>query len=90
MPRRDRTGPEGRGPLTGRGMGPCDSGIQRGFGRGFRRGRGMYFGRGLGRRFSDEYIPKMSKDEEKSYLEKEAELLEQDLKYIKEKMEKLE
>lgn len=24
MPRRDRTGPEGKGPKTGRGLGPCD------------------------------------------------------------------
>ena len=39
MPWRDGTGPEGRGPLTGRGMGPCG----RGFGRGF--GRGMGFRR---------------------------------------------
>jgi len=24
MPRYDRTGPEGKGPLTGRGLGKCD------------------------------------------------------------------
>jgi len=23
MPRRDKTGPEGKGPRTGRGLGPC-------------------------------------------------------------------
>jgi len=31
MPRFDRTGPMGYGPMTGRGFGPCG----RGFGRGF-------------------------------------------------------
>lgn len=35
MPRHDRTGPMGQGPLTGRGMGPCGrgQGFRRGFGR---------------------------------------------------------
>jgi hypothetical protein len=47
MPWRDGTGPEGRGPLTGRGFGPCGRGLGRGFGRGmgFRR-----FGYGIGYR----------------------------------------
>jgi len=43
MPNRDKTGPMGQGPSTGRGLGPCGGGIGRGFGC----GRG--FGRGLGR-----------------------------------------
>lgn len=33
MPRFDGTGPEGLGPRTGRGLGPCDFGVARGFGR---------------------------------------------------------
>ena len=37
MPYQDGTGPLGRGPLTGRGLGPCGKGFRRGFGRGFRR-----------------------------------------------------
>ncbi len=37
MPNRDRTGPNGMGPMTGRGMGPCGRGFRRGFGRGFGR-----------------------------------------------------
>lgn len=41
MPAYDQTGPQGMGPMTGRGFGPC--------GRGF--GRRMGFGRGLGRYF---------------------------------------
>ena len=35
MPWRDGTGPEGKGPLTGRGLGPCGRGFGRGMG--FRR-----------------------------------------------------
>ncbi len=46
MPGFDRTGPQGQGPVTGRGFGPCGG---RGFGMGFGRGRG--YGRGLGRYF---------------------------------------
>lgn len=45
MPRFDKTGPQGAGPMTGRGFGPCG----RGLGMGFGRGRG--YGRGLGRYF---------------------------------------
>ena len=56
MPGGDRTGPNGMGPMTGRGMGFCN-GLNApgyaspGFGRGFGRGRGMGFGRGMGRGF---------------------------------------
>ncbi|MFC2037821.1 DUF5320 domain-containing protein [Chloroflexota bacterium] len=52
MPRGDQSGPEGRGPMTGRGMGTCAGGDAAGWanwgpGRGFpgRRGRGMRRGR---------------------------------------------
>ena len=59
MPRGDGKGPEGLGPMTGRGLGYCagfDSpgftkGIGRGLGRGLARGRGRGIGRGLGRGF---------------------------------------
>ncbi len=56
MPRGDRTGPQGQGPRTGKGLGPCGAGTDgssmpeenSGF---FRRlGRGLGFGRsGQGR-----------------------------------------
>ena len=55
MPRGDRTGPEGKGPRTGRGAGDCsgnedpniaNEGSRRGFGFGF----GFGGGRGLGGR----------------------------------------
>ncbi|MFH1711229.1 MAG: DUF5320 domain-containing protein [Nanoarchaeota archaeon] len=35
MAGQDRTGPNGLGPMTGRGLGPCGCGMRRGFGRGF-------------------------------------------------------
>ena len=41
MPAQDRTGPQGQGPLTGRGLGPCGRGLARGRGFGMGRGRGM-------------------------------------------------
>jgi hypothetical protein len=49
MPRMDGTGPLGKGPMTGRGMGKCDqeneNSDNRGFGRGRRfNGRGRSFG----------------------------------------------
>lgn len=54
MPRRDGTGPEGRGAMTGRGLGPCNGGnpnYYRGFGYGCRGGRGYGFGLGNGAGF---------------------------------------
>ena len=34
MPQLDKTGPQGQGPMTGRGMGPCSNRPRRGFGLG--------------------------------------------------------
>jgi hypothetical protein len=62
MPRGDRTGPWGAGPMTGRAAGYCAGypvpgymnpayGYGRGFGRGWGRGFGRGFGRGWGRGF---------------------------------------
>jgi len=52
MPRGDRTGPMGYGPMTGRRMGYCAGYPTPGYmnpGPGFGYGRGMGFGRGFGR-----------------------------------------
>ena len=58
MPRGDRTGPAGMGPMTGRGVGFCAGYAVpgyanpvggRGYGMGFGRGRGMGRGRGWSR-----------------------------------------
>ncbi len=58
MPRGDRTGPAGAGPMTGRAAGYCTGysvpgymNPRRGYGRGYGRGWGKGFGRGWGRGF---------------------------------------
>ena len=48
MPYNDGTGPSGRGPVTGRGFGPCEGDRQNSGFLGF--GRGFGFGRSFGRR----------------------------------------
>jgi hypothetical protein len=64
MPNNDRTGPEGQGPMTGRGLGSC------GNGQGMRRGFGRGCGRGLGRaRCPTKFLAGFSKEEEKKILE---------------------
>lgn len=51
MPNFDKTGPEGKGSMTGRGDGPCNADSpRRGVGRNVR-GRGFGAGRGAGRGF---------------------------------------
>ena len=76
MPKFDRTGPQGQGPRTGRGMGSCGGGI--GYGCPYNTG----FGQGIGRRF-------FSKKEESEILDTEVEELEAELKAIKERLEEL-
>ncbi len=49
MPGGDRTGPEGRGSMTGRALGYCAGYNNPGYTKGFPRGRGFGFGRGFGR-----------------------------------------
>lgn len=60
MPRRDGTGPNGEGPVTGRGFGPCNPNNQtqnqnfmRGQGRGGRSCRRM--NTGFGKRFQNSF-----------------------------------
>lgn len=48
MPNFDKTGPQGQGKMTGRGLGPCGQGKFRSMGFG---GRCRGYGRGLGRYF---------------------------------------
>ena len=78
MPGFDRTGPNGSGPMTGRVMGPC--------GRGYQRGRGM--GRGM-RRFSPYTAPCYAQDEEIDVLKKEAKYLKSDLDAVNKRIEEL-
>jgi hypothetical protein len=98
MPRGDRTGPLGEGPMTGRQMGygaGYDSpGYIRGLGRGFGRG---YFGRGRGRRFFwarhtdlPEVIPETTGYAgEMSFLQSEVQDLKNSMATILERLNKL-
>lgn len=81
MPRLDKTGPMGMGPMTGRGMGPCGGGT--GFGRkAGGRGRGLCW-----RRFWGYYpAPDVTEKEEKEMLSEEAEILEEELKAVKSRL----
>lgn len=84
MPYEDGTGPWwGRGPLTGRGLGPCGRGL------GFRRGSSRGFGRGFGYGRSGFGTRALTKEEEKEILKAEKEALEKDLKDIQKRLEEI-
>ena len=78
MPFRDGTGPSGQGPRTGHGAGNCAGrgGVDRFGGRG---GRGRGFGRGLG----------IAPEQERSWLENQAQALQAALQSITERLDAL-
>ncbi len=90
MPRFDGAGPLGFGPGTGWGWGPCGGGMAWRRGRG-RRGRG--FGRFWGWGYSPwgygPYQPEITKKEEIEMLIDTAEILNEELKAIKERLAEL-
>ena len=69
MPGGDGTGPMGRGPLTGRGMGSCGRGLGRGFGRGY------------GRCWTEPIT--LTKEEQKKILEEQKKAIEERLEELK-------
>ena len=77
MPGRDKTGPEGLGPFTGRGMGD-KGGYGRGYGRGYGQGRRMRAGSGPGDNFNPDEGNSviMDLEEEIKNLRKQVESLE--------------
>lgn len=80
MPGFDQSGPQGQGPMTGRGLGPCAMPVGRqGRGMGLGRGNGRGYGRFAGRSY-------LTKGEEVEDLEGEAKDLEADLKALKERI----
>ncbi|MCD6177011.1 MAG: DUF5320 domain-containing protein [Candidatus Cloacimonetes bacterium] len=99
MPRGDRTGPNGNGPMTGRGMGYCagndrpgyyenDQNYGRGFGGGFRRGGGRGFGGGggfgfRGGNYNSNFIPNVS---EKTLVENEIKILKDQLSALEKQL----
>lgn len=104
MPGLDRTGPLGRGPMTGRGLGLCGGttrwrGVVFGAGRGgipWGCGQGRVWGGGRGRGgfqapFSPGYMLRSSSAlDEKTYLENAMKDLEEELNAIKKRLEELE
>lgn len=103
MPRRDRTGPMGMGPMTGRGFGPCgEIGLPRSAhpfpGWGSRRRGGPGRG-GLRRsyvppmpdRFAPAWAaPSVSREQEQDWLKAQAADMEEALKQIRERLNELE
>ncbi len=98
MPRGDRRGPEGAGPMTGRGFGYCsgsgrpgyleESGYGRGRsgGRGLRRGIGFGGGRGYGY-FSQTAVTSVS---EKTLIENEMNTLKDQLESLNKRLSEIE
>ena len=91
MPRGDRTGPNGAGPMTGRGLGYCAGYDEPGFtagGRGLGLGRG--YGRGYGRRMNG-YGPGYGRAYSPAYPDvTEKTLLENEIRVLKDQMTALE
>jgi hypothetical protein len=79
MPAQNGTGPTGLGPLTGRGLGPCGAGMQRGFGRGWR--RSAYC--------PAKFIVGFTKDEKKKILEEELKEIDLEKKEIEKRLKEM-
>jgi len=78
MPRLDGTGPQGKGPRTGRGVGNCSGTGGSGKGLGLGRGQGRGFGRFcLGCPFWNNQS--VTKEDRKQILEEEKKLIEEEL-----------
>lgn len=104
MPRGDQTGPQGLGPMTGRGMGYCAGysapgyvNPSSGYGRGMAYGRGRGLGRGMGWRrwavpaaYPPAYPQSVAPVDEKKMLQEETELLQEELKLLQDRIKELE
>lgn len=99
MPGKNGTGPLGNGPLTGRGLGPCNGtnrGQYYGCGRGFGRGFGRGLGRGMGFGYNSTYgynrsieAHEMTQEEQKDMLNIEKEYLENELNLVNKHLENM-
>ena len=81
MPRQDGTGPQGYGPGTGGGFGPCGAGLQRGLGRDY--------GRGFRQRFAPMQSPVITEVQEKEFLEQELQTVEAEKQGIEKRLKEL-
>jgi hypothetical protein len=101
MPSGDRRGPDGMGPMTGRGLGYCnrynDPGYTKqvprrgmGFGRGF--GQGAGYGRGFSWRANNSYAPSVAYEpqDELQSLTNEAKQMKENLDAVNERIHELE
>jgi len=95
MPKGDGTGPNGQGPMTGRGLGYCAGYPMPGF-MNCRFGRGM--GRGRGFAWRARFIqpatpviqePQLTEQDEKKLLEQEKEAIKQELEDIEKRLKEL-
>ena len=103
MPRGDKTGPNGMGPMTGRGLGFCNGYSAPGFmNPGFGRGMGRGFGRGFGWRrmafmplapveqVSPVYHePQLTKEQEKQILKAELKEIEAEKQEIEKRLKEI-
>lgn len=90
MPRGDRTGPDGMGPMTGRGMGFCAGFDTPGFmnpcyGRGFRRRAGAM--QVMPSQFQPQVV--ITEKQEKQYLEQELEALKQEMNEVEKRLKEM-
>ena len=103
MPRGDRTGPNGMGPMTGRSLGYCNDYASPGFTKGAQRGgAGFNYGRGLRRGFCRGFgydrgfqypaytAPQYSAKDETKYLETEIDALKNELTAMEKHLSELE
>lgn len=88
MPNFDRTGPEGQGPKTGRGMGDCYSPSE-GQGVGLARRRGFRRWFGCGCRCFPWGWRSLTKQNKKEILDEEEQMLQEELEAIKKEKEGL-
>ncbi len=92
MPAGNKTGPEGRGPLTGKRMGSCsgnntsDLSFSGGFDRGFRRGLTRNFGRGFRRGFGNYNYSEPQYSSDKEMLKNEITALKEQLSFLETKL----
>ena len=83
MPAFDKTGPQGQGPMTGRGMGRCGSGVAMGRRMG---GRCCGYGRGLGRYFG--WNAPATTEEQKDDLSEYKKALKEELEDVEKELNK--
>ncbi len=98
MPQGDRTGPNGQGSMTGRGMGYCsgyntpgciNQGFGRGMGRGFGRGRGFAWRARTMQIMPIQQPAVITEKQEKEFLEQELSALKEEMKEIEARIKEI-